>query len=230
MKIGTGCSRSWRLGNTFSFASNWRRDPCGLDHVPSWHHDFVDHSKLLRGFSQYPIDLHFLRQWNSMMFSMHIFLISMLRMLIMWLTGLYCRWNQMENYSRSLNVYCKKRCSCSRSEQLSKLKCNGMNLSSMKLHGRWHIRCQLCILPCLSFEAKKLWYGGVVYALWWCGICFMVVWYMLDGGLIYDLWCFHICLDMAFNIFFNICFGIWFYISFGIYSWWCCYMHICVWM
>jgi len=104
-----------------------------------------------------------------MMFSMYICLRSMLRMLIMCLTSLYCRWKQMENYSQSLSIYCRKRCSCSRTEQLSKLRCSGNTSGLMKLHGRWRIRCGLCILPCLLVKAKQFWYDVLGMCL---GICF----------------------------------------------------------
>jgi len=62
----------------------------------------------------------------------------------------------MDNSNRGLSAYCRKRCSCSITKQSSKLKCNGSTLDSMKLHGRWWIRCGPCVLPCLSVEAKQL--------------------------------------------------------------------------
>jgi len=86
----------------------------------------------------------------------------------------------------------EKRCLCSRTKQSSKLKWNGSTFSLMMLHGRWWIRCELCILPCLLVEAKQLWYGGLVYALWWFGICLDMV--------------FSICFDTFFGIWFGICF------------------------
>jgi len=64
----------------------------------------------------------------------------------------------MDNSNRSLNVYCKERCSCSGTKQLSRLKCNGSNLGPMKLYGRWPIRYRLCILHCLPVEANQFWY------------------------------------------------------------------------
>ena len=41
----------------------------------------------------------------------------------------------------------------------------------MKLHGRWRIKCGLCILPCLPVEAKQFWYGVLVHVLAMFGIC-----------------------------------------------------------
>ena len=79
----------------------------------------------------------------------------------------------MDYSSRSLSVYCRKRCSCSGTKQSSKLRCSGSTLGPMKLNGRWRIRCGLCILPFFSVEAKMFWYGVLVYVLIWClGICF----------------------------------------------------------
>ena len=71
----------------------------------------------------------------------------------------------MENSSQSLNVYCRKRCSCLKTKKLRKLKCNGSTLYLMKLHGIWQIRSGLCILPCLPVEAKQFWLGILVDAL-----------------------------------------------------------------
>ena len=62
----------------------------------------------------------------------------------------------------------------------SKLKSNGSTLTPMKLHGRRQIRCELCILPCFPVEAKQL-----DMVVWYF---LKVVWYLLYGGLIYDLW------------------------------------------
>ena len=71
----------------------------------------------------------------------------------------------MENSSQSLSVYCKNRCSCSRTEKSRKLRCTGSTLGLMKLHKRWKITCKLCILPCLPIEAKQFWFGVLAYAL-----------------------------------------------------------------
>ena len=38
--------------------------------------------------------------------------------------------------------------------EYGKLKCNGSILGLMNLHGRWQIRCELCILPCFLVEEK----------------------------------------------------------------------------
>lgn len=123
--------------------------------------------------------MHYLRQWNSMMFSMWHCLRSMLNMLIMWSTSLYCKWNHMENLSKSLTVYCSKRCSFSQTKKSSKLKCNGITLGPMKLHWIWQIRCRLCILPYFPVEAK--------YLLVWCfGTClWYMFWYLFDDFLVY---------------------------------------------
>ena len=97
----------------------------------------------------------------------------------------------MENSSLSLNVYCRKRCSCSIIEQSSKLKCNGSTLGLMKLHGRWQIKCWICILPCLPIEAKQLWYGGLVIA--YGGLVFSYVGLVFAyDGLVFSLWWFDI--------------------------------------
>ena len=71
----------------------------------------------------------------------------------------------MENSSWSLNVYCIKRCSCSITKKVRRLRCNGSTLGPMKLHERWWIRCGLCILQCMSVEEKQFWYGVLVYVL-----------------------------------------------------------------
>jgi len=97
--------------------------------------------------------------------SMFHFLRSILKMLTMWLNGLYCRWNQMENSSQSHSVYCRKKCSCTKHKKSSKLRCNGSTLGLIKVHGRWKIKCGLCILHCLSVEETKFWYGVLVYVL-----------------------------------------------------------------
>jgi len=72
----------------------------------------------------------------------------------------------MENSRQSLNVYCRKRCLCSKTEKLSKVKCNGSNLRSMR---RWKTRCGLCMPPCLPVEEKEFWHGvyyGVLVYVW----------------------------------------------------------------
>jgi len=84
----------------------------------------------------------------------------------------------MDNSSQSLSVYCRKRCSCSGTEQSSKLKCNESTLGLMKLHGRWQIICGLCILRCLLVKTKQL--DMVVCLL-------MVVWFFLYDGLVFAL-------------------------------------------
>jgi len=71
----------------------------------------------------------------------------------------------MDNYSRSLSVYCRKRYPCSETKKLSKLRCNGNTLGLMKLHGTWKMRYRLCILHCLPVEAKQFWYGVLVYVV-----------------------------------------------------------------
>ena len=79
----------------------------------------------------------------------------------------------MDNSSRSLSVYCRKRCSCSKIEKSRTLKCNGSTFGPMKLHGRWRIKCGLCIHPCLSIEAKKFWHVALLSCFGIClGICF----------------------------------------------------------
>ena len=93
-------------------------------------------------------------------------------MLIMWLTGLYCRWRQMDNSNWSLSVYCREIFSCSGTEKSSKLKCNGSTLGPMKLHGRWQIRCGLCILP-YSLVEWMFWYVFLVHVLAMFGIVHM---------------------------------------------------------
>jgi len=52
----------------------------------------------------------------------------------------------MDNCSLNLSVYCRKIFSCSETVQFSMLKCSGSTLGSMKLHGRWKIRCTVCII------------------------------------------------------------------------------------
>jgi len=71
----------------------------------------------------------------------------------------------MENSSWSLSVYCRKWCSWSKPEKSSMLKCSGRNLGLMKLHGRWKIRCGLCILPYFSDDVNQFWLGVLVYVL-----------------------------------------------------------------
>jgi len=64
----------------------------------------------------------------------------------------------MENSNQSLSVYF-------RTKKSSRLNCNGSTLGLMKLHGRWKIRCRLCILHCLLVEAEQFWYGVLAYVL-----------------------------------------------------------------
>lgn len=71
-------------------------------------------------------------------------------------------------FQQTLSVYCRKRCSCSKTEKLRKLKYNGSILGLMKLHGICQIRFKLCFLPCFLVEVKQLRYGVLVYALIWC--------------------------------------------------------------
>ena len=47
MQIRIGCSRSSRLGNRCTCASNRGRVPYRLGHVPRWHPGFVDLFKIL---------------------------------------------------------------------------------------------------------------------------------------------------------------------------------------
>lgn len=81
-----------------------------------------------------------------MIFSMFHCLRSMSMMLIMWFFGMYFRWNHRENSMWSHNSYCRGRNPCSGIEKSIWLKCSGRTLGLMKLHGRWMIRCGLCIL------------------------------------------------------------------------------------
>ena len=147
------------LGSIHTYTSIPRIDPWGLDHVPSWH--LIS----LRGLDQWPTYLHCLWQWKSMMFSMFHCLKYMQRMLNMWLNGLYCRWSQKESWNHS--VYCKERHACFITEQSSTLKCSGSTLGPMKLHGKWWIRCELCILMYSLVEQMFLVY--VFYDVF--GIC-----------------------------------------------------------
>jgi hypothetical protein len=80
-----------------------------------------------------------------------------------------------------------QKCSCSGTEQSSKLKCSGSTLGLMKLHGRWLIRCGLCILHCLLVEAKYMfWHICVlvyvlVYILYmYILLCFVYVYMYMD--------------------------------------------------
>jgi len=55
------------------------------------------------------------------MFSMFHYLIYMCRMLIMWLIGLYYRWNQKENSNENLSAFFSGNSSCSGTKQSRKL-------------------------------------------------------------------------------------------------------------
>jgi len=65
-------------------------------------------------------------------------------------------------------------------EQSSRLKCSGSTLGSMKLHGRWWIKCGLCILHCLPVEARQFWYDVLAYDwhMFWCNVWEYVHMYM----------------------------------------------------
>ena len=134
----------------------------------------MDLSGLFRGLGQYSINLNCIWQWNYMIFSMHHWVRSMLKMLIVWFTSFYCRWSQKENSSENRSAFCRERCYCFGTKQSSRLKYNGSTLGPMKLHGRWQIK--FCLLSFLirwlcKFFGICLWYMFLVHVLGMLGIC-----------------------------------------------------------
>ena len=148
------------------------------------------------------------------MFSMFYCLRSMWKMLIMWLIGLYCKWSQKENSSRNLSTFCSERCSCSRIDQSIKLKCSGSTLGLTKLHGRWLIICELCII---LYSLVEWVYFGICFnvVFWFCLYMHMyvvnttsscvielqeVVWCSWYVGYIFNkwIWC-KCCIELCFT-------------------------------
>lgn len=91
-------------------------------------------------------------------------------MFIILFVGLYFRWSEKENSSQNHSLFYRERWSCYGTEKLSRLKCNGSTLVLMKLHERWKIKCELCILP-YSLVENMFWYMFLVHDLVMFGIC-----------------------------------------------------------
>ena len=104
------------------------------------------------------------------MFSMCHFLRNMLNMLIMWLTGMYCRWNQKKNSSRNIRILQRKMFMLW-NQAIEQVKVKWMHFGPDE--ATWEMAYYMWAMhPSLFVGWENVLIYVLVYVLMWCfGIC-----------------------------------------------------------